>query len=62
MLDKKSCGRPPGRKKTSKIEIVIEPEVKEEFMNLLHKDGKTASVEVGSWIRTYIKDHREEIK
>lgn len=56
MEDKKSsCGRPPGRRKTAKIEITIEPAIKEEFMKMLHNEGKTASVEIGAWIRDYIK-------
>lgn len=62
MTDKKSngCGRPAGRRKTAKIEISIEPLVKEGFMKLLHDDGKTASVEIGSWIREYIKDNKQK--
>lgn len=63
MVNKLSnCGRPPGRKKTSKIEIAIEPEIKSEFMELLHNEGKTASVEIGCWIRAYIKEHKEDTK
>lgn len=60
---KNSCGRPAGRVKTAKIEISIEPEVKEEFMSLLRSEGKTASVEIGQWIREYIKQRKlkEEI-
>ena len=50
-----SCGRPAGRKKTAKIEVVIEPEIKEKFMELIASGGKTASVEIGGWIRQYIK-------
>ena len=53
-------GRPPGRKKTAKIEVVIEPSIKEEFMKYIASEGKTASVEIGSWIRQYIKEMREE--
>lgn len=53
---KSNCGRPPGRRKTAKIEISIEPAVKAEFMTLLHGEGKTASVEIGLWIREYIKN------
>ncbi len=56
----KNIGRPAGRRKTAKIEIAIEPEVKEEFMDLLHDEGKTASVQIGLWIRDYIKNSREE--
>ncbi len=62
MADKKAsnCGRPAGRRKTAKIEITIEPAIKEEFMKLLHDEGKTASVEIGSWIREYIKDNKQK--
>ena len=51
------CGRPAGRKKTAKIEVVIEPEIKEAFMELIASEGKTASAEIGCWIRRYIKEH-----
>lgn len=47
---KSNCGRPAGRIKTAKIEISIEPAVKDEFMTLLRNEGKTASVEIGLWI------------
>ena len=50
------CGRPAGRKKTAKIEVVIEPAIKEEFMKIITNEGKTASAEIGSWIRKYIKE------
>ena len=53
-------GRPAGRKKTAKIEILIEPEVKEEFMSFIANDGKTASVEIYSWIRQYINKRKTE--
>ena len=53
---KNNCGRPAGRRKTAKIEISIEPSVKDEFMKILHDEGKTASVEIGLWIREYIKN------
>lgn len=55
-----NCGRPPGRKKTSKIEVSIEPEIKAKFRALLYKEGKSASVEIGGWIRKYIKDNWED--
>lgn len=56
----KNVGRPAGRRKTAKIEIAIEPEVKEEFMDLFHDEGKTASVQIGLWIRDYIKNSKAE--
>ena len=61
MKKQSNCGRPAGRKKTSKIEVTIEPEVKEAFMELLRNNGKTASAEIGQWIRNYIKENSEEI-
>ena len=51
---KNNGGRPAGRRKTAKIEISIEPSVKGEFMNLMRVQGKTASVEIGLWIREYL--------
>jgi len=53
-------GRPCGRKKTSKIEVLIEPQIKAEFMQLLSNEGKNASTEIGSWIRSYIKAMRAD--
>lgn len=62
MIEKKNCGRPAGRKKTSKIEVTIEPEIKEMFMQMLHQEGKTASVEIGRRIREYIRSKQEKVK
>lgn len=56
---KNNGGRPAGRRKTAKIEILIEPSVKGEFMSLLRGQEKTASVEIGLWIREYIKNNQE---
>ena len=55
-IKKNNCGRPAGRIKTAKISI--EPTVKDEFMTLLRKEGKTASVEIGLWIWEYIKNNK----
>ena len=52
-------GRPTGRIKTAKIEISIEPSVKDEFMNILHSEGKSASVEIGEWIKDYISNSKK---
>ena len=57
---KSNCGRPAGSIKTAKIEISIEPAVKDDFMTLLRNEGKTASVEIGLWIRDYIKNNKLE--
>lgn len=53
-------GRPRGRRKVSKIEVSIEPQIKEEFMDMLYKEGKSASGQICDWIREYIKDHQED--
>ena len=55
----KACGRPSGRVKTAKIEVSIEPEIKDAFMTKLQSEGKKASVEIGLWIRDYLKDGSE---
>lgn len=62
MEKKSNCGRPAGRRKTSKIEVSLEPEIKETFMKILKDEGKTASVEIGQWIRAYIKENTEELQ
>lgn len=59
-MGEKTKGRPVGRVKTAKIEIAIEPEIKEEFMRLLGEEGKKASSEIGVWIRKYIKSRKEK--
>jgi hypothetical protein len=59
-MSKKVYGRPAGRLKTAKIEIAIEPDIKEEFMYLLQNEGKKASIEIGIWIREYIKTRKEQ--
>ena len=60
--DRNNGGRPAGRMKTAKIEIAIEPEIKEEFMEIIRSEGKRASIEIGVWIREYIKNHKEQSK
>lgn len=55
-----NCGRPPGKKKTAKIEVSIEPDIKRKFMVLISNEGKTASVQINQWIREYIKKKEKE--
>lgn len=58
--DIKSCGRPAGRRKTAKIEIALEPEVKNEFMTICYEEGMTASTQLYQYIREYIKLYKKE--
>ena len=62
MVKYSNCGRPPGKKKTAKIEVSIEPKIKKEFMELVRSEGKSASVQIGQWIREYIKAKTAEEK
>ncbi|WP_078433846.1 hypothetical protein [Metabacillus halosaccharovorans] len=50
-------GRPRGKKKTAKIEITIEPEIKEAFMKSLHENNQYASIVLREWIIDYINGH-----
>lgn len=58
-MSDKCIGRPSGRKKTAKVEVLLEPEVKKEFMEILVKEGKTASAEICNWVRDYIKEYKK---
>ncbi len=60
MENKAGVGRPAGRIKPSKIEVSLEPSIKEEFMELMRKNGSNASVMIGQWITEYIKENKEE--
>lgn len=56
----KNCGRPAGRRKTAKIEIAIEPEVKDEFMSICYEEGLTASTQIYQYIREFIKSYNKK--
>lgn len=58
--DSKNCGRPAGRRKTAKIEIALEPDVKDEFMAICYEEGRTASNQLYQYIREYIKMYKKE--
>jgi hypothetical protein len=49
-MSTRKLGRPSGKVKTAKIEITIEPEIKERFMEMLHTQNKQASVVLREWI------------
>lgn len=58
--ENRNCGRPAGRRKTAKIEIALEPEVKDEFMTICYEEGRTASTQLYQYIREYIKLYKKE--
>lgn len=55
-------GRPSGRIKTAKIEIRLEPTLKDEFMNQMRMEGKSASVVLGEWIKNYLISCKKDEK
>lgn len=55
LKNKKKIGRPSGKIKTAKIEITIEPEIKEKFMEKVHSNNKQASVVLRKWIMDYLE-------
>lgn len=58
----KTVGRPKGKKKTTKIEIVLEPNIKQAFMKSLHDNNQYASIVLREWIIDYINKHGVEVK
>lgn len=57
-MDNRKRGRPRGKVKTAKIEIVLEPELKTEFMEILKLENKYCSVLIREWIIDYIEKNR----
>lgn len=53
-MSSKKRGRPAGKIKTSKIEITLEPEIKEQFMQITHENNSYCSVLIREWIIEYI--------
>ena len=45
-MSEKTMEKPKGRLRTARIEIVIGPEIKGEFMELLSEEGKTYQVKL----------------
>jgi len=56
----KRRGRPSGKIKTSKIEITVEPELKEQFMTLVHDNNQYCSILIREWIIDYIARNEKQ--
>lgn len=52
-------GRPRGKVKTSKIEVVLEPNLKNEFMNILQEENKYCSIVIREWIVDYVAEKKK---
>ena len=59
-MNEKKRGRPVGKVKTSKIEIILEPELKEEFMQIVHDRDQYCSVLIREWIVEYISNSKDK--
>ncbi len=52
---KGKAGRPKGRKKSAKIEVMIEPQKREEFKHIAESTGTNISVKTRELIIEYIQ-------
>lgn len=60
MEKNKKIGRPAGKIKTSKIEVTIEPELKDKFMKEIHIQNKQVSVVLREWIIQYLESTKNK--
>ncbi len=56
---KGQSGRPKGLKKTGKIQVMIKPEVKEEFSRITESNGSCPSAVIHEFIYKYIRENNE---
>lgn len=57
MTTKKSrAGRPKGKNKTSRLEVMVSPEIKDKFVSLTRDNGSNPSVKINEMIISYIKE------
>ena len=54
---KKKIGRPKGQNKTSRLEIMINPDIKEKFVNITKKMGSNPSVKINEMIIKFISEN-----
>lgn len=61
MVEKKNkVGRPKGQKKTSRLEVMMRPDVKNKFINITKNNGSNPSVKINEMIIKYIKESEEK--
>ena len=61
MVEKKNkVGRPKGQKKTSRLEVMMSPDVKNKFINITKNNGSNPSVKINEMVIKYIKESEEE--
>jgi len=60
MNNYKKAGRPKGKNKDTRLNIMISSDLKNEFQNIVSKNGSNISVKVCELIVNYIKKQKEE--
>ena len=58
MKKSKNVGRPKGKNKDSRLNIMISSELKNEFQQLVKDNGSNTSVKICELIVNYIKDQK----
>lgn len=57
---KKVVGRPKGQNKTSRLEIMINPETKKKFVEITKQMGSNPSVKINEMIIQFIKQYGDD--
>jgi hypothetical protein len=57
---KKIIGRPKGQNKTSRLEIMINPEIKKKFVEITKQMGSNPSVKINEMIIQFIKQYGDD--
>lgn len=55
-------GRPKGKNKDTRLNIMISSELKNEFKNIVSQNGSNVSVKICELIVNYIKEQKEDSK
>ena len=58
----RKVGRPKGKNKDTRLNIMISSKLKEEFQEVVSRNGSNISVKTCELIVDYIKEHKGEIK
>lgn len=57
---KKKIGRPKGQNKTSRLEIMINPDIKNKFVKITKSMGSNPSVKINEMIIKFISENEDK--
>lgn len=57
---KKKIGRPKGQNKTSRLEIMINPDIKNKFVKITKRMGSNPSVKINEMIIKFISENEDK--